>query len=56
MAEKEATVFIVDLGRSMGGRSSGRDEPHLDWAMQYVWDRITSAVSCFGSRRCIQES
>ncbi|KAJ5751735.1 hypothetical protein N7520_008652 [Penicillium odoratum] len=45
MAEKEATVYIVDVGRSMGERRYGRSVTDLEWAMQYVWDRITTTVS-----------
>ena len=44
MAEKEATVFIVDVGGSMGNPHSGREESDLNWSMRYVWDRIASAV------------
>lgn len=44
MAEKEATVYIVDVGKSMGKKRSGRDEPDLDWAMRYIWDKITCTV------------
>ncbi|KAK4692180.1 ATP-dependent DNA helicase 2 subunit 2, partial [Lecanoromycetidae sp. Uapishka_2] len=44
MTEKEATVYIVDMGRSMGARHNGRKESDLDWAMTYVWDKITSTV------------
>lgn len=44
MADKEATVYIVDVGQSMGGMRNGRTESDLDWAMRYVWDRITSTV------------
>ena len=45
MADKEATVYIVDVGASMGKRSHGREQSDLDWAMKYVWDKITSTVS-----------
>ena len=45
MAEKEATVYIVDLGLSMGDKHQGREQSDLDWAMQYVWEKITSIVS-----------
>ncbi|KAG0159283.1 hypothetical protein PDIDSM_6805 [Penicillium digitatum] len=45
MAEKEATVYIVDMGRSMGERHHGRAMSDLEWAMQYVWDRITATVA-----------
>ena len=45
MAEKEATVYILDVGASMGMKRNGRQETDLDWAMQYVWDKITSTVN-----------
>ena len=44
MADKEATVYIVDVGRSMGEKHQGRQQSDLDWAMLYVWDKITSTV------------
>lgn len=44
MAEKEATVYIVDVGASMGACNGGREVSDLDWAMKYVWDKITTAV------------
>ena len=44
MADKEATVYIVDVGQSMGETCYGRDETDLDWAMRYIWDKITSTV------------
>lgn len=45
MADKEATVYIVDVGASMKQKHHGRDETDLEWAMRYVWDKITSTVS-----------
>jgi hypothetical protein len=45
MAGKEATVYILDLGKSMGEKRYGRDQTDLDWAMEYVWDKITTTVS-----------
>ncbi|THC91308.1 hypothetical protein EYZ11_009232 [Aspergillus tanneri] len=45
MADKEATVYIVDVGRSMGEKRHGRSVTDLEWGMQYVWDRITSTVA-----------
>lgn len=45
MAGKEATVYILDLGRSMGAKRHGRDQIDLDWALEYVWDKITTTVS-----------
>ena len=44
MADKEATVYIVDMGMSMGEKRNGRKESDLDWAMTYVWEKITSTV------------
>ena len=45
MADKEATVYIVDVGKSMAKRSSGRKETNFEYAMRYVWDRITTTVA-----------
>ena len=44
MADKEATVYIVDVGRCMKEKNNGRDQSDLDWAMTYVWEKITSTV------------
>lgn len=44
MAGKEATVYIIDLGSSMGQKRHGRDHTDLDWALDYVWDKITTTV------------
>jgi len=57
MAGKEATVYIVDLGQSMGMKRHGRDETDLDWALEYVWDKITNTVSrrSFGDLVRIQD-
>jgi ATP-dependent DNA helicase 2 subunit 2 len=51
MAEKEATVYIVDVGKSMGEKRNGRSMTDLEWAMQYVWDCITATVSIALSMR-----
>ncbi|KAM3526217.1 hypothetical protein NHJ13051_003575 [Beauveria bassiana] len=53
MADKEATVFILDLGASMGKSHSGRSESDLDWSMRYVWDKITDIVSANRKTLCI---
>jgi hypothetical protein len=45
MAGKEATVYILDVGQSMGEKRHGRDQSDLDWALEYVWDKITTTVS-----------
>ncbi|KIW06201.1 uncharacterized protein PV09_02679 [Verruconis gallopava] len=44
MANKEATIYIIDVGKSMGRKQHGRQQTNLDWSMQYVWDRITTTV------------
>lgn len=44
MAQKEAAVYILDLGRSMGEKRHGRNKANLDWALEYVWDKITTTV------------
>ncbi|KZZ95922.1 ATP-dependent DNA helicase II subunit 2 [Moelleriella libera RCEF 2490] len=53
MADKEATVFILDLGASMGQRGSGRTESNLDWSMSYVWDKITDIVAANRKTLCV---
>ncbi|KAF2834504.1 putative Ku family DNA helicase [Patellaria atrata CBS 101060] len=45
MADKEATVYIIDVGKSMGEKNNDRSETDLDWAMHYIWDRIATTVS-----------
>ncbi|KAL8652209.1 MAG: hypothetical protein Q9226_004366 [Calogaya cf. arnoldii] len=45
MAEKESTVYIVDVGTSMGSTHNGRDVSNLEFAMTYIWDKITSTVA-----------
>ncbi|KAH6897257.1 SPOC like C-terminal domain-containing protein [Thelonectria olida] len=53
MAEKEATVFILDLGSSMAQAHNGREESDLDWSMRYVWDKITDIVSASRKTLCV---
>ncbi|KAK0711092.1 SPOC like C-terminal domain-containing protein [Lasiosphaeris hirsuta] len=45
MADKEAAVYIVDLGESMADFHNGRSESDLDWSMRYVWDKISTTVA-----------
>ena len=45
MADKEATVYIVDLGATMAECHGGRTESQLDWSMKYVWDKICTTVA-----------
>lgn len=53
MADKEATVFILDLGSSMGQSHSGRSESDLDWSMRFVWDKIGDTVSANRKTLCV---
>jgi ATP-dependent DNA helicase 2 subunit 2 len=53
MAEKEAIVFIVDLGSTMANCNSGRSESDLDWSMRYVWDKISHIVSLSRKGLCV---
>jgi ATP-dependent DNA helicase 2 subunit 2 len=53
MADKEATVFIIDLGSSMAQSHSGRSTSDLDWSMQYVWDKITDIVAASRKTLCV---
>ncbi|EXJ82161.1 hypothetical protein A1O1_08230 [Capronia coronata CBS 617.96] len=50
--DKEATIYVIDLAKSMGEKHAGRSISDLDWALQYVWDKITSAV--FTGRKTLQ--
>lgn len=44
MADKEATVFVVDVCRSMGQTHQDRELSDLDYTLQYVWDKISGIV------------
>lgn len=45
MADKQATVYIVDQGASMAECHGGRTESDLDFAMKYVWDKICTTMA-----------
>lgn len=45
MADKEATVYIIDVGESMADCHNGRTESDLDWSMRYVWDKLSTTVA-----------
>ncbi|CAI4211802.1 unnamed protein product [Parascedosporium putredinis] len=53
MADKEAIVFIVDLGSTMTECNSGRTETDLDWSMRFVWDKISHIVSLNRKGLCV---
>lgn len=45
MANKEATVYIVDQGSSTGECHNGRVESDLDYGMRYIWDKIAETMT-----------
>jgi ATP-dependent DNA helicase 2 subunit 2 len=45
MADKQATVYIVDVGLSTGDCHNGRVESDLNYGMRYVWAKITETMS-----------
>jgi ATP-dependent DNA helicase 2 subunit 2 len=45
MADKEASVYIIDVGETMADCRNGRTESDLDWSMRYVWDKISTTVA-----------
>jgi len=53
MAGKEATVFICDVGQSMGAVRPGREVSDLDYSLQYVWDKIAAIVGSVFTLRLI---
>ncbi|POS80077.1 Ku70/Ku80 N-terminal alpha/beta domain-containing protein [Diaporthe helianthi] len=44
MADKEAFVYIVDLGSTTSNCNNGRAESDLDFSMRYVWDKIATTA------------
>jgi len=45
MADKQATIYIVDLGASTGECHNGRVESDLDYGMRYVWDKLAETMA-----------
>lgn len=44
MAEKEATVYVVDVGKSTAQKHEN-GETKLNFALTYVWDKVTSIMA-----------
>jgi ATP-dependent DNA helicase 2 subunit 2 len=44
MADKQASIYIVDVGKSMGAKRHGRTETDLEYALRYIWDKTTTTV------------
>ncbi|KAF4121181.1 ATP-dependent DNA helicase 2 subunit 2 [Geosmithia morbida] len=53
MAEKEAIIFILDLGSTMSRTHNGRSESDLDWSMRFVWDKMTDIVAANRKTLCV---
>lgn len=45
MAGKTATIFIIDVGKSMEECHNGRMVSDLDYGMQYVWDKMATIMA-----------
>jgi len=44
MADKEANIYIVDVGASTAECHNGRMESDLEYGMKYVWEKIGLAL------------
>lgn len=41
---KQATVYVIDLGSTMGECHNGRVETDLEFGMRYIWDKIATTM------------
>lgn len=53
MADKQAFVYVVDLGSSMAKCNHGRSESDLDWSMPYIWDKIATTAQAARKTWCL---
>lgn len=53
MADKEASVYIVDVGSTVGDCNNGRTESDLDWSMRFVWDKIATTAQAQRKTLCV---
>ena len=42
---KQATVYIIDVGKDMGAKHNSRTETDLEYGMRYVWDKVAGVMS-----------
>ena len=42
---KEASIYIVDVGSTMGECHNGRTESDLEFGMRYIWDKIATTLA-----------
>ncbi|PWW73440.1 SPOC domain-like protein [Tuber magnatum] len=45
MADKQATVYVIDLGSTLSRVHPLRGESDLDYALTYIWDKIAATMS-----------
>jgi ATP-dependent DNA helicase 2 subunit 2 len=45
MADKQATIYVIDLGCSTAECHNGRVESDLDYGMRYIWDKIANTMA-----------
>ncbi|KAG0644451.1 SPOC like C-terminal domain-containing protein [Tuber brumale] len=45
MADKQATVYVIDLGATLSRVHPSRGESDLDYTLTYIWDKITATMS-----------
>lgn len=53
MADKEASIYIVDVGSTTADCNNGRNESDLDWSMRYVWDKIATIAQSKRKTWCV---
>lgn len=53
MADKQAFVYVVDVGSSMANCSNGRTESDLDWSMSYFWDKVATTAQAARKTWCL---
>lgn len=53
MTDKQASVYIVDIGSSMANCNNGRTESDFDWSMRYVWDKIATIAQSKRKTWCV---
>ncbi|KAI1003177.1 ATP-dependent DNA helicase II subunit 2 [Podosphaera aphanis] len=45
MADKQATIFVIDIGKTTGDIRNGRTESDLNYVLQYFWAKISDIMA-----------
>lgn len=53
MADKQAFVYIVDVGSTTAKQNHGRPESDLAWSLPYFWDKITTTAQASRKTWCV---